>query len=65
MTRDELARHLYIHSHDVEGAPPPWTLQQWQEQGRRDWDDGSVKPGDVEAFYAYADRMIANGEIPR
>ena len=60
MTRDELARHLYIHAHDGDGAP-----QSWQDAGAQEWDGGLAKPEDVADFYAQADRMIANGEAAR
>lgn len=59
MNRDELARHLYIHAHDEQGAP-----QRWQEAGAVEWDEGMVTDDDVKDCYARADKLIAKGEAP-
>lgn len=59
MTRDELARHLYIHAHD--GTP-----QSYLDAGApAEWDLGLVTDDDVADCYARADRMIADGEVSR
>lgn len=60
MTRDDLARHLYIHAHDDQGAP-----KARQDAGAKEWDAGWASAKDVADCYARADRMIANGEAPR
>lgn len=54
--RDALARHLYIHAHDDEGA-----TQRWRDAGAQEWDAGKVTPDDLAAFYEQADRMIDQG----
>lgn len=55
MTRDELARNVYIGvplSRDVLIARAA------------DWDAGLVTDKDVADCYAHADRMLADGEVP-
>jgi hypothetical protein len=64
MTRDELARHLYIRgcdddyvrAHGEQGVP-----QTWRDMGAEEWDAGLVTDDDVKDCYARADRMIAEG----
>jgi len=56
MNRDELARHLYIHAHDPQGA-----TQSWRDAGAREWDAGWVKPEDVEDCYRRADKILEGG----
>lgn len=58
MTRDELARHLYIHAHDDEGVSASW-----QDAGAEEWDAGDIKPEDRADCYARADQMIAEGRV--
>lgn len=65
MTRDELARHLYIHSHDEADVPQEHTLDEWQALGARVWDDGDAGECSYKRCYADADQMIANGGVPR
>jgi hypothetical protein len=60
VNRDQLARHLYIHAHDDDGAP-----QSWRDAGAEEWDTGQAKPQDVADCYARADQMIANGKEPQ
>ncbi|HEY6117238.1 MAG TPA: hypothetical protein VI172_14900 [Candidatus Dormibacteraeota bacterium] len=52
--RDKLARHLYIHAHDHEGA-----TQHWRDLGAQEWDAGLASDDDVTASYADADRILA------
>jgi hypothetical protein len=60
VTRDELARHLYV----VEPLGPDVKLTfAEQSAGAEEWDSGDVKPGAVADCYARADQMIANGEV--
>lgn len=56
MTRDELARHLYV----VEPLGPdvPLTYAE-QAAGAEEWDTGQAKPEDVKDCYARADQQIA------
>lgn len=63
MSRDELARHLYIEiaserisefRGEWPGASPAWT-----------WDEGNAANDEVFDAYARADQMIANGEVAR
>lgn len=54
LNRDELARHLYIHAHDGDGAP-----QSWQDAGAQEWDAGLVTDDDVADCYAHADQQLA------
>jgi len=58
VNRDELARHLYIHAHDADGAN-----DQWRDMGAEEWDLGLVTDDDVADCYARADEMIANGQV--
>ena len=58
MTCDELARHLYIHAHDADGAS-----KSWQEAGAQEWDAGWASADDVADCYARADQMIAEGRV--
>lgn len=58
MNRDELARHVYIHAHDADGAP-----QQWRDAGAEEWDAGEAKPEGVADCYEQADRMIRDGQV--
>lgn len=61
MTRDELARHIYV----VEPLGPEVTLTQpEQDAGAEEWDAGDVKPEDRTDCYARADQMIAEGRTP-
>ena len=57
--RNDLARHLYIHGHDEDGATP-----QWRDRFAAAWDTGKVTPEDRAAFYADADRLLAE-EVER
>jgi hypothetical protein len=59
MNRDELARHLYIHAHDADGAD-----EQWQDLGAEEWDAGLVTDDDVAGCYTRADELLATGEAP-
>lgn len=62
MTRDELARHLYV----VQPCGPdvPLTAGE-QAAGAEEWDAGQVKSEDVNDCYARADRIMAGAEAPR
>jgi hypothetical protein len=60
VNRDELARHLYIHENDEDGAP-----QSWRDAGAQEWDAGQATPDDVQNCYERADRLIENGEATR
>lgn len=55
MTRDELARHLYIHAHDDQGAP-----DSWRRAGAEEWDAGNIKPEDRDDCYRQADEILAS-----
>lgn len=59
MNRDELARHLYIHSHDEAEIPAAHTLAEWQELGARVWDDGDAGIYSYERCYAEADAILS------
>lgn len=54
MTRDELARHLYIHGDDKDGA-----AESWRDAGAQEWDAGLVTDDDVQRCYAEADAQLA------
>lgn len=54
MTRDELARHLYIHAHDDRGAP-----DSWRRAGAEEWDSGDIKSEDRDDCYRQADNILA------
>lgn len=56
MTRDQLARHVYIHAHDADGADDAW-----RAAGAEEWDTGQVEAKDVHDAYAEADRVIEKG----
>ncbi len=54
MTRDELARHLYVHAHDDRGAP-----DSWRRAGAEEWDAGDIRPEDRGESYRMADEILA------
>jgi hypothetical protein len=54
MGRSQLARHLYIHAHDNEGAP-----ESWQRAGAEEWDSGGVNEKDIDDCYRRADEILA------
>lgn len=62
MTRDELARHLYV----VEPLGPDVLLTAAEQAaGAEEWDAGLAKPEDVADCYAEADRMVRDGQAIR
>jgi hypothetical protein len=61
LSRDDLARHLYIHNHDSHGAAQ-WERDKWAKA----WDSGEAFTTDgqnVDFCYARADEMIAEGAV--
>jgi len=62
MTRDELARHLYVV--EPYGPDTPLTLAE-QDAGAEEWDAGLVTDDDVADCHARADRMIRDGQVPQ
>ncbi len=54
MTRDQLARHLYVHAHDGQGAP-----DSWRRAGEEEWDSGDVNAVDRASCYRRADAILA------
>lgn len=68
MTRDELARHLYIHSRDDDPryTPTPEAPgDAWWDAQALWWDDGQATRDEVAGCYAEADQMIRDGEATR
>jgi hypothetical protein len=60
MTRDELARHLYIRGY---GAAHPF--DQWDRDfAERVWDDNEALVPDMDDCFARADQMIRDGQVP-
>jgi len=58
--RDALARHLYIHAHDNEGA-----TDAWRDAGAVEWDSGDISEEDRIDCYAQADRILAGDVLAR
>jgi hypothetical protein len=54
MTRDELARHLYIHAFDHAGS-----TQAHRDVWAQEWDSGLVSGDAVAYFSAQADKQLA------
>lgn len=63
MTRDELARHLYITTPDTR-APLVPVSQEEQEVLAQRWDNGGAHPGYAADCYARVDQMIADRQVP-
>lgn len=62
MNRDELARHLYIHSLDTNPAASYRSAQMAVQKASADeWDRGWVTDEDRADCYARADQQLAEG----